>query len=306
MDLSVVLPVYNSEKTIAYVVEGIRKELKDKYEFEIILVNDNSKDNSLEVCKKLCSKYKFVKLISLSKNYGQHNALMAGFNYAVGNYIICMDDDLQNPPSEIMKLINTLEDGNYDVVFAKYNELKESLSRKIGSKINNLMANKLIDKPKNLYMSSFYILRNFVKDGIIKYKGPYAYIAGLILRITKNIGTVDIIHEKRKMGKSNYNFSKLLALWLNGFTGFSVKPLRIASVIGGIFSFVSFIYIIIIIIRKLKYPNISVGWTSVMAAIMFFGGLQLCFMGIIGEYVGRIFLSVNSKPQYIEKEKINF
>lgn len=305
MDISVVIPVYNSEKTITDVAEGIIKVLSSKYEFEIILVNDDSKDDSLETCKKICLQHDFVKLVSLARNFGQHNALMAGFNHASGNYIICMDDDMQNPPEEITKLINVIENGNYDVVYAKYDELKESLPRRIGSKVNDFMANKLIDKPKDLYMTSFFILRSFVKDEIIKYKGSYSYIGGLVLRITKNIGTADIHHEKRKAGKSNYNIRKLLQLWVNGFTGFSVMPLRMATVAGGIFSVASFVYMICIIFRKLQYPNISVGWTSVMAAIMFFGGLQLCFIGIIGEYIGRIFLSINNKPQYVVKEKIN-
>lgn len=305
MDISVVIPVYNSENSISEVTNGIIKELENRYEFEIVLVNDNSRDNSLKVCKDLCDKYPFVKLISLSKNFGQHNALMAGFNYANGNYLIGMDDDMQNPPSEIPKLIEAIETGNYDVVFSKYAKLKESVPRKLGSKINDFMANQLADKPKDLYITSFYILKSFVKDEIINYKGSYPYIGGLILRATKNIGTVEINHQKREAGKSNYSIKKLLQLWINGFTGFSVKPLRIASVIGLTFSLISFIYIIAIIINKLRYPESSIGWTSTMAAIMFFGGLQLCFTGIIGEYIGRIFLSINSKPQYVVKEEIN-
>lgn len=305
MDISVVIPVYNSENSISEVTNGIIKELENRYEFEIVLVNDNSRDNSLKVCKDLCDKYPFVKLISLSKNFGQHNALMAGFNYANGNYLIGMDDDMQNPPSEITKLIEAIETGNYDVVFSKYAKLKESVPRKLGSKINDFMANQLADKPKDLYITSFYILKSFVKDEIINYKGSYPYIGGLILRATKNIGTVEINHQKREAGKSNYSIKKLLQLWINGFTGFSVKPLRIASVIGLTFSLISFIYIIAIIINKLRYPESSIGWTSTMAAIMFFGGLQLCFTGIIGEYIGRIFLSINSKPQYVVKEEIN-
>lgn len=305
MDISVVIPVYNSENSISEVTNGIIKELENRYEFEIVLVNDNSRDNSLKVCKDLCDKYPFVKLISLSKNFGQHNALMAGFNYANGNYLIGMDDDMQNPPSEIPKLIEAIETGNYDVVFSKYAKLKESVPRKLGSKINDFMANQLADKPKDLYITSFYILKSFVKDEIINYKGSYPYIGGLILRATKNIGTVEINHQKREAGKSNYSIKKLLQLWINGFTGFSVKPLRIASVIGLTFSLISFIYIIAIIINKFRYPESSIGWTSTMAAIMFFGGLQLCFTGIIGEYIGRIFLSINSKPQYVVKEEIN-
>jgi len=305
VDISVVIPVYNSENTISDVIEGITHTLRDKYKFEIVLVNDNSRDNSLEVCKGICSKYSFVKLVSFSKNFGQHNALMAGFNYAKGQYVICMDDDLQNPPEEMLKLINTIKSGNYDVVFAKYDSLKEASFRRMGSKINDIMSKILTDKPDGLYMTSYFILRDFVKDEMIKYSGPYPYVAGLIFRITKNIGTADIKHEARKKGQSNYNLKKLLSLWVNGFTGFSVKPLRIATVAGGAFSFASFIYIIYIVLKKFLNPNVSIGWTSLMAGSVFFGGLQLLFLGIIGEYIGRIFLCINNKPQYVIKEKIN-
>jgi len=305
IDISIVIPVYNSEHTINDVVEGITRTLSNKYEFEIILVNDNSRDNSLETCRTICNKYSFVKAVSFSKNFGQHNALMAGFNYATGQYVICMDDDLQNPPSEMLKLIDTIKNGNYDVVFAEYDELKETFFRRLGSKVNDAMSKKLTDKPEGLYLTSYFIMRGFVREEITKYAGPYPYVAGLIFRITKNIGTVKVKHEERKKGQSNYNIRKLLSLWTNGFTGFSVMPLRIATAAGGAFSLISFLYLIFIIIRKLINSNVNVGWTSLMAVSMFFGGLQLLFLGIIGEYIGRIFLCINNKPQYVIKEKIN-
>ena len=305
IDISIVIPVYNSENTISDVVNGIIETLNNKYSFEIVLVNDSSRDNSLEACRNLCSKYSFVKLISFSKNFGQHNALMAGFNFATGDYVISMDDDLQNPPEEMLKLIKTIKDGNYDVVFAEYDSLKETFFRRAGSKINNYMSNELTEKPKEVYVTSYFILRSFVKDEIIKYEGPYPYIGGLIFRITKNVSTIKIKHEVREKGTSNYNIKKLLSLWINGFTGFSVKPLRMATIAGGVFSFISFIYIMYIVIRKITNGNINIGWTSLMAVSVFFGGLQLLFLGIIGEYIGRIFLCINNKPQYVIKEKKN-
>ena len=305
IDISIVIPVYNSENTISDVVNGIIETLNNKYSFEIVLVNDSSRDNSLEACRNLCSKYSFVKLISFSKNFGQHNALMAGFNFATGDYVISMDDDLQNPPEEMLKLIKTIKDGNYDVVFAEYDSLKETFFRRAGSKINNYMSNELTEKPKEVYVTSYFILRSFVKDEIIKYEGPYPYIGGLIFRITKNVSTIKIKHDVREKGTSNYNIKKLLSLWINGFTGFSVKPLRMATIAGGVFSFISFIYIMYIVIRKITNGNINIGWTSLMAVSVFFGGLQLLFLGIIGEYIGRIFLCINNKPQYVIKEKKN-
>lgn len=305
MEISIVIPVYNSENSISLVVNGIIKILQGKYEFEIILVNDNSRDKSLEICKSLCDDFRFIRLLSFSKNYGQHSAIMAGFNYAHGDYVVCMDDDLQNPPEEIIKLIDKIKNTNYDVVFSKYEDLKESSFRKFGSKINNIMANRLIEKPKDIYLTNYYIIRKFVVKEMIKYKGPYPYIVGLIFRITINIGTVEVKHNERKIGKSNYNFKKLISVWLNGFTNFSIKPLRIATFLGFIISIISFAFMLETIIKKLLNPQIFIGWTSLIVAVMFFGGTQLIFIGIIGEYIGRVFLSINNKPQYVIKEKLN-
>lgn len=304
--LSIVIPVYNSEKTIKEVVNEIEiavSKLNLKYDLEIILVNDYSKDNSLQVCKNICKNKLFVKLISFSKNFGQHNALMAGIKIASGDYIISMDDDLQTPPNEMSKLIDELEKNNYDVVFAKYKIENKSIFRLFGSFINDKMANILAEKPKNITSNSYFIMKKYIAKEIIKYDHAYPYIAGLIFRVTQNVGNVLIEHRDRKFGKSNYTSKKLLQLWFNGFTDFSVKPLRISSIFGLFFSITGFIYLLIIIIKKIINPGISAGWTSIMAAIIFFGGIQLLSIGLLGEYIGRVFLSINKKPQYVIKEK---
>jgi len=304
--LSIVIPVYNSEKTIEEVVNEIEiavSKLNSKYDLEIILVNDYSKDNSLQVCKNICKHKSFVKLISFSKNFGQHNALMAGIRVASGDYIISMDDDLQTPPDEMGKLIDELERNNYDVVFAKYKTENKSIFRVFGSFVNDKMANTLVNKPKNISATSYFIMKKYIAKEIIKYEYAYPYLGGLIFRVTQNVGNILIEHRDRKIGKSNYTLKKLLQLWFNGFTSFSVKPLRISSVFGLFFSITGFVYLLIIIIRKIINPGIPAGWTSIMAAIIFFGGIQLLSIGLLGEYIGRVFLSINKKPQYVIKEK---
>jgi len=304
--LSIVIPVYNSEKTIEEVVSEIEivvSKLNSKYDLEIMLVNDYSKDNSLEVCKNICKHKSFVKLISFSKNFGQHNALMAGIKIASGDYIISMDDDLQTPPDEMGKLIDELEKNNYDVVFAKYKTENKSIFRIFGGFVNDKMANILAEKPKNITINSYFIMKKYIADEIIKYDHAYPYMGGLIFRVTQNVGNVLIQHRDRKISKTNYTLKKLLQLWFNGFTSFSVKPLRISSVFGLFFSITGFVYLLIIIISKIINPGVPAGWTSIMAAIIFFGGIQLLSIGLLGEYIGRVFLSINKKPQYVIKEK---
>jgi len=304
MKISIIIPVYNSESTIKIVVEDIKETLSNKSNFEIVLVNDGSKDNSYKKCKELARKYSFIKFINLSKNFGQHNAILAGLHFVKGNYIIFMDDDLQTPPEEIPRLINKIKEG-YDVVYANYYYKYHSKLRNIGSWINNVMTNILLKKPKNLKITSYFIIKKYLIDEILNYTGPYPYLGGLILRSTDNIGMIDITHEKREYGKSNYSFMSLLRLWINGFTNFSVKPLRISFFLGILFSSIGFLFSFFLLIRKLIYPQVVLGWTSIIIAILLFSGVQLISVGLIGEYVGRIFLTQNKQPQYIIKEKYN-
>jgi undecaprenyl-phosphate 4-deoxy-4-formamido-L-arabinose transferase len=306
--LSIVIPVYNSSKTIEKVIEEIEQAMSkilqiDK--FEIVLVNDNSRDNSLEICKSLSAQKTYVKVISLSRNFGQHNALMAGLGVVEGDYIICMDDDLQTPAYEFKTLIDALEEGNYDIVYGRYEHKKHSRFRNLGTEINYLMATNLIDQPREIQVTSLFVMKRFIVDEIIKYENPYPYLSGLIFRVTKNIGNVVVEHRERKVGKSNYNLSKLIKLWLNGFTNFSVKPLRISAILGMFFSLISFIFMIYLIIRKLIDPEMQIGYTSTMVVIVFFGALQLLTVGLLGEYIGRIFMCINKSPQYVVKETYN-
>lgn len=304
--ISFVVPVYNSEKTLETLVDRIDlavENLQKNYTHEIILVNDYSKDSSLDLCRKLSNKFSHVKYLSFSRNFGQPHALIAGFNYVTGDYIICLDDDLQTPPEEINKLISKLKEGSYDVVYGKYSSKKHSLFRNFGSYTNQKMARWLINMPEGINTTSFFIARRFVINEVIKYNRHYPHIPGLIFRITNNIGNVLVEHKNREYGKSNYNLRKLVKLWFYGFTNFSVKPLRISSFLGFVLSGISFLMVIFLTIKKVINPQIQMGWTSLMIMITFFGGIQLLSVGLVGEYVGRIFMSINKAPQYIIKEK---
>lgn len=301
MKISICIPVYNGAMTITALVEEVKKTLH-KYEFEIILINDGSKDNSEEVCVNIAKQYDFVKFIALRKNFGEHNAVICGLNYATGDYTVIIDDDFQNPPSEILALINEANKG-YDVVYSRYEEKKHHWFRNLGSKFNDLVATWLLDKPNGLYLSSFKLIRKEVVEEIVKYKGPFPYIDGLILRVTDNIGTKTVEHTKRVEGESNYTLSKLISLWLNMFVNFSIKPLRIATVVGVAISVCSFIFGIYFIAEKLLYQDTSMGWTSLIVSILFLSGIQLIFLGIIGEYLGKQYLDQNGTPQWVIKKE---
>jgi undecaprenyl-phosphate 4-deoxy-4-formamido-L-arabinose transferase len=307
MKLSFVIPCYCSEKTISSVVFELVHTLNEKQinNYEIILVNDESPDDTLKVLINLTQKNKKIKVINLSRNFGQHGAIMAGLNFINGDIVTCLDDDGQTPANEIFKLIDKIKDG-YDVVFAKYKEKKHSSFRNFGSHINNIMASYLINKPKNLTISSFFSCRRFVVEEIKKYTNPYPYVSGLLIRSSNNITNIIVNHNPRLIGKSNYSFLKLVQLWFNGFTAFSVKPLRIATFSGFIFAFIGFFYAIFTIINKLFNPNAIMGYSSLMAALLFIGGVLMLMLGLIGEYLGRIYISLNHSPQFVIKEKIGF
>lgn len=301
MKISFVIPCYRSEKSIEHVVADIQHIIHAEDTCEIILVNDCSPDNTFFVIQNLCKKWNNITGISFSRNFGQHAALMAGFHYVTGDVVVCLDDDGQTPPSEVYKLLDAIDDKT-DVVYAEYIQKKHSIFRNIGSKINFKMTEYLLGKPKNLFVSSYFAAKRYIIDEIIKYENPYPYVIGLILRSTKNIKNVVVEHCERKEGNSGYSFRKLLRLWLNGFTAFSVKPLRVATTLGVLFAFVGFVYAIYTVVNKFINPNVPVGWSSMMSAFMIIGGCILFMLGLIGEYIGRIYISINNSPQYVIKD----
>ncbi len=301
--LSIVIPVYNAEKTIGRLVDELIKVLNLYYKLEIILVNDNSDDYSETVCISLYEQHEnLVKFFSLSKNVGEHSAVIAGLNKATGDYTVIMDDDFQNPISEVIKLVEKVIENDYDVVYSYYEKKEHSFFRNFGSWFNDRIANFMLKKPKNLYLSSFKILSKFLVNEIIKYHGPFPYIDGLILQTTDKIGRVKVEHHARQEGRSGYTVKKLLSLWLNMFTSFSVLPLRISTILGFIFSLFGLALGIYTVIEKFLSPHIPVGFASVIVTVSVFAGVQLIMLGMVGEYVGRVFLSINKKPQYTIKK----
>lgn len=301
--LSFVIPCYNSSLSIEAVVDEIVNTMNSKqgYEYEIILINDNSSDNTLNVIRNCISNNNKIIAIDLAKNFGQHCAIMAGYSIAKGDLIITLDDDGQTPANEVFKLIDDINKGN-DIVFAKYRTKKHSIFRNFGSFINDFMARKLINKPKNLYLSSYFVAKKFVIDELRKYKNAYPYISGLLLRTSNKISNVEVNHRDRDFGKSGYTFKKLLSLWMNGFTAFSIKPLRIASIIGAVIAGSGFIYGVWIIIKKFINQAVPMGYSSTMAALLFIGGVIMLMLGMIGEYIGRIYISINNAPQYVIRD----
>ena len=306
MKYSFVIPCYNSSLSIYHVVKEIRDKMLEmqETEYEIILVNDHSKDNTKEVIFGLADQPN-IRAISLAKNSGQDAACLCGYKASTGDYVISLDDDGQNPANEVDKLINKLNEG-YDVVIAHYPNKKHESWRNIGSKVNDIMEIEMLSKPKELYVGSYFIAKRFIIDQITQYTNPYPYIRGLLLSATDNIANVDVHHRSREFGTSQYTLKKLLGLWVNGFTSFSVKPLRFSTLIGALIAFLGFIMTLYAVIHKLLHPEISAGWASLMSVTTLIGGMILLMLGMIGEYVGRIYISINHTPQYVIQERKNF
>ena len=303
--LSFVIPCYGSETTIEIVVNEIRETLKQRpeYDYEIILVNDCSPDQVWPRIRALALADSHITGIDLAKNFGQHAALMAGYRHCTGDLIISLDDDGQTPACELFTLVDKMKEG-WDVVYASYAHKMHSGFRNFGTWMNERMTESLIGKPKGLRVTSYFIMRRFIADEILRYENAYPYIEGLIFRATRNIANVPVTHHERMVGESGYTFSKLLALWFNGFTAFSVKPLRIATFCGSACACIGFLYGIYVVIRKLVDSSIEMGWSSIIASIFFLGGLILIMLGMIGEYIGRIYISINNAPQYTIRQVV--
>lgn len=298
--ISFVIPCYRSEKTLHRVVKEIRDTVANHHtdQCEIILVDDCSPDHTWETIQHLCVTYDNIFGITLAKNFGQHAALMAGFAHASGETVVCLDDDGQTPANQMYRLLEKMDEG-FDVVYAEYPKKKHSIFRNLGSRINKLMTELLLDKPKGLYQSSYFAARRFVIEEILRYQNPYPYTMGLVLRTTSKISNVMVDHRDRTEGETGYTFRKLLHLLVNGFTAFSVKPLRMATVSGIALSCLGLIYGLYAFINKLINPNTPLGWTSMIIVLLIVGGMILFVLGLIGEYVGRIYICLNNSPQYV-------
>ncbi len=303
--ISFVIPCYGSQYTLEDVVKEIEITMKgeDAYTYEIILINDGSPDNVIETIKKLVAHNPHIVGINLSKNFGQHAALMAGFHIITGDIVVCLDDDGQTPANEVMKLLDKITEG-FDVVYASYDHKQHSAFRNWGSRINSKMTEIMLDKPIELNITSYFAAKRYIINEMIKYEHCYPYVIGLVLRTTKNICNVVVHHRQRNEGRSGYSLGKLISLWLNGFTSFSIKPLRIANYIGVFSSCCGFIYLIYIIANYFLRGNAPLGWSSTTATLLVLGGIILIVLGLIGEYVGRIYMCENAAPQYVIRDII--
>lgn len=302
--VSFVIPCYRSEKTITAVVQEIQDTMAElhSYTYDIFLVNDCSPDHTFQVIRRLCEEFDNITGISLAKNFGQHAALMAGLRKSDGDIVVCLDDDGQTPANEVGKLLNGIKRGS-DVVYAQYDQKKHSAFRNFGSWINDIMTRVMLGKPKELHVTSYFAVKRFVVESMLQYENCYPYVIGLVLRATKNISNVPVKHRSREIGSSGYTMKKLFNLWFNGFTAFSIIPLRIASAAGTVCAVGGFLYGIYTIIKKLLNPAVPMGFSAMMSAIVFIGGMLMLMLGLVGEYIGRIYISINHSPQYVVREE---
>ena len=298
--LSIVIPVYNGAASIGELVSAIEK-LKIAGGHEIVLVNDGSPDDSLAVCRALVERAQVpITLVDLARNYGEHNAVMAGLRQTRGAHVITMDDDLQNPPEEVERLLFFAQESGCEVVYTYYDEKQHARWRNLGSRFTNWVAGFVLDKPNGFYLSSFRCMSAFIVREITRYDGPFPYIDGLILQVTQNIDRMLVRHLPRAIGRSNYTLRRLLRLWMSMFVNFSVMPLRISTLTGFALSMFGGIGGLVAIGEAILYSP-PPGWASLMAAVMLLSGVQLMILGIIGEYLGRMYLTANRKPQSVVK-----
>jgi undecaprenyl-phosphate 4-deoxy-4-formamido-L-arabinose transferase len=300
--LSIVIPVYRGAATIGRLVDAL-SELNPAGGLEVVLVNDGSPDNSGDVCRDLLTTARVpLTYIEHARNYGEHNAVMTGLRQARGAYVITMDDDLQNPPEEVTRLYDHARIGGWDVVYTRYAAKQHAGWRNLGSRFANRVADRLLDKPKGLYLSSFRCVSALVVKAVTRYSGPYPYVDGLIMQVTQRIDSIEVRHLPRAEGRSNYTLVRLVRLWLNLATSFSLAPLRLAVWAGAAMSILGAAGAIATISEALFWHDTPSGWASIMVALLLVSGVQSMILGVLGEYVGRTFLSANGKPQGTVRE----
>jgi undecaprenyl-phosphate 4-deoxy-4-formamido-L-arabinose transferase len=301
--LSIVVPVYRGAATVGALVAAL-SELRPEGGLEIILVNDGSPDNSGEVCRDLARTATVpLTYIEHARNFGEHNAVMTGLRHARGAFVITMDDDLQNPPEEVVRIYDHARRGGFDVVYTRYAVKEHEGWRNLGSRFANWVADQLMDKPKGLYLSSFRCMSALAVQEVVKYRGPYPYVDGLLMQVTQRLDSIEVKHFARAEGRSNYTVRRLVRLWMNLATNFSVLPLRLAVLAGVAMGVLGLIAAAYVIFEALIGETPS-GWASLMTVTLLIAGVQFLILGVLGEYVGRAFMSANGKPQGVVREVI--
>lgn len=306
MVISVVIPCYRSEKTIAKVVEEVKGVFskQDKYDYQFVLVNDSSPDNTMDEIIKLCKEDKKIIGLDLSRNYGQASAKMASLDYIKGDVAVFMDDDGQHPAEGVITLAEKILEG-YDVVYAHFIRKEHSLFKRLTSSFQRKIAVWAGNSPKNIFGSSFLAYSKFVVEQLRKYKSPFVSMGGYLMRITTKFANIDMPHRVRMEGTSGYNFRKLMNLWLNTITNFSIVPIRAASFLGIVSAVIGILFGLFVLIRKIVNPSIAAGYTSTISVLFFIGGIIMLILGFLGEYIGRIYMTVSGAPQQTVRTTIN-
>lgn len=308
--ISCVIPCYRSAGTIAEVVELLEQTLEkrsDEYAYEIVLVNDASPDDgaTMRALAALARDDDAIVVVNLARNFGQHAAIMAGFAQVHGDIVVVLDDDMQCPPGELFKLVDRLHADDLDIVYAYYPQRKFAAWRNWGSAFNTWCVRRFARVPKDLQINNYYAVKRFVVDEALRYRNSYPYIDGLLMQSVGRYANVEVEHHEREEGHSGYTLRSLASQWLDGVTLFSVVPLRFATALGFLFSIAGFIACVVLIVEKVLDPSVTEGWTSLMGVILLVGGLIMMLVGMVGEYVGRIYLSINSKPQYVVRDVLD-
>jgi undecaprenyl-phosphate 4-deoxy-4-formamido-L-arabinose transferase len=303
--LSFVIPLYNSAATIASLVHDI-ETLQVEGGHEVILVNDGSADATTAICRDLVHAARIpITLVEHARNFGEHNAVLTGWRHAQGSYIVNLDDDGQNPPGEAVRLWQHATREGLDVVFGHYAVKQHSLWRNAGSWFTNRMTDWALDKPPGFYLSSFRCVSAFVTRQVVSYAGPYPYIDGLLLQVTQRIGSITVRHDVRRAGESGYTLRRLIRLWLSAWLNFSLLPLRAATAVGVVTAIAGLIAFVFVVWLWIIDRGPAYGWGWVMATVLVFSGTQLVMLGLIGEYLGRMFLAVNQRPQSVVREVVS-
>ena len=296
-ELSFVVPLYNTGEGLGPLLAAFRS-LSLTESWELVLVDDGSTDATFMTARRMVADFPAsVTLVELARNFGEHAAVLEGYRRSRGSFVVNLDDDLQNPPEEAVKLLRHLRDSGAEVVYSRYVEKQHHWARNVASWLVNRCAVFLLGKPRDLYLSSFRALRRELIDRIEVYRGPYPYIDGLILGATNRIGSLEVVHVGRQGGSSNYSLRKLIRLAMNMLFDFSVMPLRLASVLGMLLCALGAAVLAEVVLETCLVGQRQLGWGSLMGALAVFSGAQLLMLGLIGEYVGRAFMTVSGKPQ---------